>query len=67
MLRKQILLISQNLQLDNADGIIIGSKEINSDVEKYLKSLDKPVLGYQGEEDYVDAYNEFYDNLLQQG
>jgi len=53
------------LAIDYADGIILGSKEIDSDVEKYLNSLDKPVLGYQGEEDYVDAYNEFYDNLLQ--
>lgn len=53
------------LAIDNSDGIVIGSKEINSDVEKYFEGLDKPVLGYQGEEDYVDAYNEFYDNFLQ--
>ena len=53
------------LAMDNADGIVIGSNQINSDVEKYLKSLDKPVLEYQGDEDYVDAYNKFYDNLLQ--
>lgn len=53
------------LAIDNADGIIIGSKEINSEVESYLKKLKIPVLAYQGDEDYIDAYNDFYDNLLQ--
>jgi len=55
------------LAIDNADGIIIGGNDINSEVEKYIKKPGKPVLEYQGEEDYIDAYNEFYDNLLQQG
>lgn len=53
------------LAIDSADGIIIGSKEIDKDVEKYLEKSGKHVLSYQGDEDYIDAYNEFYDNLLQ--
>ena len=53
------------LAIDNSDGIIIGSEDINSEVENYLNSTGKPVLSYQGDEDYVDAYNEFYDKLLQ--
>jgi len=53
------------LAIDNSDGIIIGSKEINRELKDYLEKLDKPQLGYQKEEEYVDAYNEFYDKLLQ--
>ncbi len=52
------------LALKHSDGIIIGSKEINGDIEKYIGNLNKPVLEYQGDEDYVDAYNDFYDNLV---
>ncbi|MEZ5012265.1 MAG: glycogen/starch synthase, partial [Bacteroidales bacterium] len=52
------------LAIDYSDGTIIGSKEVDGEVEKYIKSIDKPWLGYSGEEDYVDAYNDFYDKLV---
>ena len=26
--------------------------------------MGKPLLEYQGEENYIDAYNDFYDKLL---
>jgi hypothetical protein len=26
----------------------------------------KPILTYQGEEDYVNAYNTFYDSLIEE-
>ena len=52
------------LAIDFSDGIVFGSKEIDGEVENYIKSLDKPCLGYSGEEDYVDAYNDFYDKLI---
>lgn len=51
------------LAIDHSDGIIIGSKEINKEVKKYIESLGKPLLGYQDEEEYIDAYNEFYDKI----
>ena len=53
------------LAIDHSDGIIIGGNEINSEIEGYIQSLDKEVLDYQGDEDYIDAYNDFYDKLLQ--
>ena len=52
------------MAIDFSDGIIIGSKEINKELEDYIKSSKKPVLGYQDEEVYIDAYNEFYDKIL---
>ncbi len=50
--------------MDYSDGIIIGSKEINGELEEYAKSTGKPLLGYQEEDVYMDAYNEFYDEVL---
>ncbi|MBP5643206.1 MAG: glycogen/starch synthase [Bacteroidales bacterium] len=55
----------QKSALDFADGIVIASPKINKDVEKYARSLNKPILEYQGEENYVDAYNEFYDKIME--
>jgi len=49
--------------LDFSDGIIYGSEKINPELEEYAKSLKKPILEYQSPENYVDAYNDFYDNL----
>jgi starch synthase len=52
------------LAIRNSDGVIIGSEQINGDLEKYIETIDKPVLDYQDESKYVDAYNDFYDKLL---
>lgn len=53
----------QKSALDFADGIVFASPKVNSDIETYARSLNKPILEYQGEENYVDAYNEFYDKV----
>ena len=52
--------------IDFADGIIKGSPKINSDLEKYLKKCNKPVLEYQPMEEYIDAYSNFYDEVLEE-
>ena len=54
----------QKSALDFANGIVIASPNINKDVEKYARSLNKPILEYQGEENYVDAYKDFYDEIM---
>ena len=50
--------------IDFSDGIILGSPVINPELVEYLKESDKPYLEYQSPERYVDAYNEFYDEVL---
>lgn len=47
-----------------ADGVIIGSKELDKDLGKYVKSLSKPVLEY-AEEEYLGKYTEFYNEISQ--
>lgn len=52
------------LAIEYADGVIIGSKTINEELRKAIDASGKPVLEYQEEETYIDAYNEFYDQVL---
>ncbi len=52
------------LALEMSDAVIIGSAEINKSVQKYINSIKKPVLDYQAEEEYIDAYSDFYDEIL---
>ena len=49
--------------IDFSDGVILGSPKVNDEVAKYAKSSGKPMLDYQAPESYMDAFNDFYDNL----
>lgn len=53
------------MAIDNSDAIILGSENVSEELIKYIKGTGKPVLPYQDENSYIDAYNEFYDSLLQ--
>lgn len=50
--------------IDLSDGVIIGSQKINNDVDSYLKQSDKQYLPYQGTDNYINSYSEFYDKIL---
>ncbi|MEA3451986.1 MAG: glycogen/starch synthase [Bacteroidota bacterium] len=52
------------LAIKNSDGIIMASSNINPELEEYAKKNKKPILEYQGEEEYFEAYNKFYDKIL---
>lgn len=52
--------------IDFSDAVIYGSEKINPELVEYVNSTKKPVLEYQSPENYVDAYNDFYDNLLKE-
>lgn len=51
------------LAIDNSNGVIQYSKNINPEILKYAQECGKPFLPYQDEENYVDAYAEFYKSL----
>lgn len=53
------------LAIDYCDGVIQGSKVIDADVAAYAKKSNKPFLPYQGEENYVEAFDRFYDEIMQ--
>ena len=50
--------------IDFSDGIIIGSENVNKELLEYLRVVDKPVLGIQPKDKYIDAYSDFYDEVL---
>ncbi|MCC6252493.1 MAG: glycogen/starch synthase [Bacteroidia bacterium] len=50
--------------IDFSDAVIKSSEKINPEVEKYLKTLNIPVLDYQLPENYIDAFSNFYDEIL---
>ncbi|MDD4516000.1 glycogen/starch synthase [Massilibacteroides sp.] len=53
------------LAIDFSDGIIQGSEEINPEVSEYIASkTDTPFLSYKTEDVYMDAFNEFYDLVM---
>lgn len=47
-----------------ADGIVIGSEKINPEIQEFIMQSGKPVLQFPGNDNYTDAYNEFYDEVL---
>jgi starch synthase len=48
-----------------SDAVIIGAPKINPEISKYLKKLEKPVLAFHDKDDYIDAYNSFYEEVLE--
>ncbi|HKR07523.1 MAG TPA: glycogen/starch synthase [Bacteroidia bacterium] len=50
--------------ISKSDAIIMGSSSIHPQVKNYLKKANKPVLDHQSPENYVDAYNSFYEEVL---
>jgi len=52
------------LAIKYSDAVIIGSELINEELSKHISTISKPVLTYRDENQYIDAYNDFYDEIL---
>jgi starch synthase len=50
--------------IDHSDALIMGSEKINDELKKYAEKSKKTILEFQNDEEYIKAYNEFYDKLL---
>lgn len=48
-----------------ADGVIVGSPNLDAPLAKTVKGLDKPVLDHVNGEDYLAAYQTFYTSLAE--
>lgn len=50
--------------IDNVDGIVYGSSQINPELDEYIQQSEKPILKYQKFDiDNIDRYNKFYDKI----
>jgi starch synthase len=54
------------LAIKYADAVIMGSEKISNDLNKFIVDSDKYVIPHQNDEDYVDAYDTLYDELLEE-
>jgi len=58
------------LALQYSNGVIMGDPTIQPDIEEHLKTLSIPILPYidpaNPETSYISAYNQFYDQILEQ-
>ena len=50
--------------MDHSDALIIGSNDLSSNFEEYLKNLEKPVLKYHNKEEFSQAYLDFYESKV---
>ncbi len=51
--------------IDLSDGVCISSPTATPELVDYARQSGKPILEYPGEENYVAAYNAFYDQVLE--
>ena len=54
------------LAIKYADAVIMGSEKISDNLIKFIVDSDKYVIPHQNDEDYVDAYDALYDELLEE-
>ena len=53
------------LAIKYADAIIMGSEKITDDLNKFIVDSDKYVVTHQSDEEFIDAYDALYDELLE--
>ena len=51
--------------VEYSDAAIIGSENINENLKTFIENSNKPFLPYQPQDTYIDAYNNFYDKLME--
>nr|WP_321406122.1 glycogen/starch synthase [uncultured Carboxylicivirga sp.] len=64
VLEKSDYIHLSKLAIAMSDGVIQGSENINPELVDFIKQTGKPFLGFHDEDTYVEAYNGFYDSLL---
>ena len=52
------------IAIDNSDAIVKGSEELSNDITTYIENLDKPVLDFHPQDDFSEAYTNFYLNRV---
>ena len=66
-LKKPDYLSMMKTAIDFADGIIVGSENVNAELMEYVNESNKPLLPHQAMDRFIDAYNIFYDKIREDG
>lgn len=64
MLEKPSYTNIMKVAINHSDALIVGSQEIPEELQNYLKNSDKPVLEYQDQDAFAEAYTEFYNTKV---
>ena len=64
MLEKPSYTNIMKVAINHSDALIVGSQEIPEELQNYLKNSDKPVLEYQNQDAFAEAYTEFYNTKV---
>lgn len=51
------------LAITYSDGVIQNSEKVNKEIMQYAQELNRPILEYQSPDNYVDAFDKFYDKV----
>ena len=54
------------LAIQYSDGVIIANDNVNHDLKKHIETCGKPYLPFNGMENYIDEYAQFYEKILAQ-
>ena len=52
--------------IDHSDAVVQASADMNKEILEYIKSSEKPFMEYPGAEDYIDAYQDFYEQFIKE-
>jgi len=52
--------------IDHSDAVVQASPNIDKEVLEYIKSSEKSFMEYPGAEDYIDAYQDFYEQFIKE-
>ena len=52
--------------IDHSDAVVQASAYIDKEVLEYIKSSKNPFMEYPGAEDYIDAYQDFYEQFIKE-
>jgi starch synthase len=52
--------------IDYSDAVVEASADMDKEVLEYIKSSEKPFMEYPGAEDYIDAYQDFYEQFIKE-
>ncbi|MDY6207234.1 MAG: glycogen/starch synthase [Prevotella sp.] len=52
------------LAIDYSDGVVEATRDANTDLLDYAKKKGMPILDFPGEENYIEAYHTFFEELL---
>lgn len=63
-LEKNDFLSLSKLAVQFSDGVIQGSSKIDKKIGEFITQSKRPFLPYQDPENYITAYNEFYNTVL---